>query len=210
VWDNVRRRKHIVKNAESFVAAASGMPKVHVEHMSNSAINDRNRSLDLQSVFENAQPVQIIAFTHYIEIRVKKIHAFILTQDGETQDAEAANGEFDIDMISEPVDGTDFVQETNLESPVDSNSKSDNDDGSVSDAEICIGSWFVVEYDGEVMEIGENDFRVSVMHHAGNSWKWLHPKDDKTYYLRKQMIRDLEEPIIANNRGHFKFSKQII
>jgi hypothetical protein len=40
-----------------------------------------------------------------------------------------------------------------------------------------VGNWFLEEYDGdyfpgEVMEYGEeNDFRVSVMHSAGNNWK---------------------------------------
>ena len=83
-----------------------------------------------------------------------------------------------------------------------------------SSEEIKVGDWFVVEYDGknfpgEVKEIGEEeDFRVSVLQSAGKNWKWPGLKDDKTFYCRKQMIQKLEEPIIANNRGHFKFTTQ--
>ena len=75
-----------------------------------------------------------------------------------------------------------------------------------------IGQWCVVKYDGEVypgevMEIGDQgDFRVSVMHPAGHNRKRPIPKDDKTFYLKQQVVQIIEEPIIANNRGHFKFT----
>ena len=56
------------------------------------------------------------------------------------------------------------------------------------------------------MEIGQNDFQVSVMHQAGHHWKWPQSKDNKIFYLRKQ-IQKLEEPTIVNK--NYKFCEKI-
>ena len=79
--------------------------------------------------------------------------------------------------------------------------------------EICVGNWFLVEYDGEnfpgeVLEVGEeDDFLISVMHSAGINWKWPSTKDI-TFYCREHIIRKLGEPIIVNNREHYRFHDQ--
>ena len=96
-----------------------------------------------------------------------------------------------------------------LETPSTSESTSCADaDGN----NIRVGQWCVVKYDeeqfaGEVKEIGDHgDCRVSVMYRSGSNWKWPSPLDDQTFYFRDKIVMLLEDPVIANNRGHFKFT----
>ena len=202
VWNNVRLRKHIVKDAATFVAAATQMPKVQVEEMTSADIKTRNDHLHLDDVFDKAEPIRNIAQMHFIEVTGSKVVPFLLTTDAAlTNDREE---QMDVDMESVDGGASNMVHDVHVVTEVHSQDSSE---------EIKVGDWFVVEYDGEnfpgeVKEIGEEDFRVSVMHSAGKNWKWPGFKDDKTFYCRKQMIKKLEEPIIANNRGHFKFTTQ--
>ena len=64
VWNNVRLRKHIVKDAATFVAAATQMPKVQVEGMTSADIKTRNDHLHLDDVFDKAAPIRDIAQMH--------------------------------------------------------------------------------------------------------------------------------------------------
>ena len=57
VWMQVKTRKAIVTNASTFVAAASGMKNVSVSEMDQREIDRRNKSLNLQAVFQNAKPI---------------------------------------------------------------------------------------------------------------------------------------------------------
>jgi len=86
---------------------------------------------------------------------------------------------------------------------------------STSDAQINVGDWYIVNYDGvkypgEVTAIGdEDDFRVSVMQPAGKQyWKWP-DEDDNIFYRRDKMIKKLDKPEVVNSRGQYKFSTKI-
>jgi hypothetical protein len=79
---------------------------------------------------------------------------------------------------------------------------------------INVGDWYVVNYDGvkypgEVTAIGEeDDFKVSVMQSAGKQyWKWPDVEDNISY-TREKMIKKLDKPEAANNRGHYKFTSK--
>ncbi|PIK39541.1 hypothetical protein BSL78_23620 [Apostichopus japonicus] len=57
VWSQVKSQKALVTNAESFVRAATGMPKVEALLMPQAEIEARNSDLGLKSVFENAKQI---------------------------------------------------------------------------------------------------------------------------------------------------------
>ena len=211
VWQNVSSRKNMVKDAASFVAAASKMPKVQVEEMNCSSINERNSSLGLDNVFENAAAIKSIASMHFIEIVNGKAVASITTED------QADEEDDDVDM--ESCDGVAPLPEdipscsTNDlhgHKQSENNSLKQSNNSVNNDIEIKVGNWFLVDYDGEyfpgeVLEEGEeDDFLISVMHSAGKYWKWPSPKDT-TFYLKEKIIRKLGEPVVVNHREHYKF-----
>ena len=75
---------------------------------------------------------------------------------------------------------------------------------------IRVGQWCVVRYDeelfaGEVKEIGiHRDYSFSYV--LDSNWKWPSSLDDQTLYFKDKIVMLLEDPVIANNRGHFKFT----
>ena len=74
---------------------------------------------------------------------------------------------------------------------------------------LTIGLWVIVkyadeEYPGEVTSIEDSDIEVSVMHKNVNAWKWPRP-GDKIFYPATQIVRVIDPPTIAGNRGQFVF-----
>jgi hypothetical protein len=72
-----------------------------------------------------------------------------------------------------------------------------------------VGQWVVVGYDGaeypgEVTLVDNNDIEVNVMHKSGNAWRWP-AKDDKIFYDRQNILRVVNPPKAAGNRGQFLF-----
>ena len=77
----------------------------------------------------------------------------------------------------------------------------------------AVGDWVLVSYDSEQFPGGitnttnpKPDIEVNVMHRCGtsNTWKW--PKfSDKIYYERKNIVRTINPPKVAGNRGRFFF-----
>ena len=77
----------------------------------------------------------------------------------------------------------------------------------------AVGDWVLVLYDseqfpGEITNITnpKTDIGVNVMHRCGtsNTWKW--PKFSyKIYYERKNIVRTINPPKVAGNRGQFSF-----
>ena len=74
---------------------------------------------------------------------------------------------------------------------------------------MTIGLWIIVkyadeEYPGEVTSIEDSDIEVSVMHKSVNAWKW--PRhEDKIFYPATQIVRVIDPPTVAGNRGQFVF-----
>ena len=74
---------------------------------------------------------------------------------------------------------------------------------------LTIGLWVIVkyadeEYPGEVTSIEDSDIEVSVMHKSVNAWKWPRP-EDKILYPATQIVRVIDPPTVAGNRGQFVF-----
>ena len=77
---------------------------------------------------------------------------------------------------------------------------------------LTAGQWVVVKYEdeefpGEVC-IENSEFEVNVMHKSANAWKW--PRlEDKIFYSRDKIVRVINPPSVAGNRGQFVFEDVI-
>ena len=74
---------------------------------------------------------------------------------------------------------------------------------------LTIGLWVIVkyadeEYPEEVTSIEDSDIEVSVMHKSVNAWKWPRP-EDKIFYPATPIVRVIDPPTVAGNRGKFVF-----
>ena len=74
---------------------------------------------------------------------------------------------------------------------------------------LTIGLWVIAKYEGEefpgeVTCIEDSDVEVNVMHKSANSWKWLRP-EDKIFYSRNKIVRVINPPNVAGNRGQLVF-----
>ena len=52
--------------------------------------------------------------------------------------------------------------------------------------------------------IEDSDIEVSVMHESVNAWKWPRP-EHKIFYPATQIVRVIDPPTVAGNRGQFVF-----
>ena len=50
----------------------------------------------------------------------------------------------------------------------------------------------------------DSDIEVSVMHKSVNAWKWPRP-EDKIFDPATQIVRVIDPPTVAGNRGQFVF-----
>ena len=156
--------------------------------MTASEIDERNKSLNVDKVFNDADLIHGISGKHCVKIVKDKATVYAST-------VYAAN-----EAISE----TDETSDRNTES---------NDTSVPTDLEPCViavGDWFAVEYDGllhpgEIKSVEANDFQVSVMVQAGKYWKWT-VGPDKIFYPQEKLIKKLNTPSVVNSRGHFQFS----
>ena len=176
VWDSVKRRQHVVYNAAQFVLAAAATSNVRVLEMSQVDIESRYEDLKLSSVFANATTMEGIMRHHFLEV---------------------VNGDTVGRQLTNQLEPTIQPQHTNA-------TRLNNDT-----IEISVGNWFQVEYDGqlypgEVKDIANNEYLVSVMVRAGKYWKWP-AHDDEIYYQRESLIRKIDPPEVINARGYFKF-----
>ena len=72
---------------------------------------------------------------------------------------------------------------------------------------LTIGLWVIVKYEGEefpgeVTCMEDSDVEANVMHRSANSWKWPRP-EDKIFYSRNEIVRVINPPSVAGNRGQF-------
>ena len=91
----VKTRKHIVRDAKSFVVAANDSTNVKVVEMATSDIEARNASLNTADVFEDASTIPGIAAIHSIKVdSLEKIVGHALTADTDVPqcDRESHNG----------------------------------------------------------------------------------------------------------------------
>ena len=75
---------------------------------------------------------------------------------------------------------------------------------------LSIGQWVLVSYEGnefpgEVTSMDDSDIEVNVMHRSANAWKWPRP-EDKIFYSRDKVVRVINPPTVAGNRGQFMFN----
>ncbi len=75
---------------------------------------------------------------------------------------------------------------------------------------LTIGQWVFVKYEdeefpGEVTAVEDVDIEVNVLHRSANAqWKWPRP-EDKIFYPRNRIVRVINPPSVAGNRGQFVF-----
>ena len=91
-------------------------------------------------------------------------------------------------------------------------------EGEISDDEnhacvmqFSVGDWILASYDntnfaGEILQIVNEEFEVSVRHRSGNFWKWPQ-REDNIFYNRKNIIKQLDPPQVAGSRGQFEFKE---
>ena len=156
------------------------MENVSVSEMLQAEIDQRNQSLNLQSLFTSAKAINNISTMHCFQVPEGLVQAYLLTEDAIT------------------------THSTPPQSAVSSHTNA------IEAIAITVGDWYAVyegvRYPGEVTSIGdEHDYQVSVMEPAGLNWRWPNPKD-KIYYPKEKLVVKLNEPNLANNRGHYKFS----
>lgn len=175
----MRSRKAIVSDAATFVAAAGEMSNVTVTELLHTELEERNSSLDLKTVFEDAQRIPGITRMHCLEGVQDQVSAFVLTKDTCNNTARSST------------------------SDTSANVESDVSDVRVGDWYAV--EYEEKLYPGEVLAIGnQNDYQVSVMEQAGKYWKW--PKQrDNIFYIKENLKNKLEAPQVVNNHGHFKF-----
>ena len=75
--------------------------------------------------------------------------------------------------------------------------------------EFTVSDWCVVEYDnklfpGEIERVDDGMYEVSTMVKVGRYWKWpVH--EDKILYLKEQIMKKLNPPILVNARDYYSF-----
>ena len=60
-------------------------------------------------------------------------------------------------------------------------------------------------FPGEVTDIKHGDLYVSVMHKSGKFWKWPEFGRDKIWYTVENVVKKINPPVVAGNRGQFSF-----
>jgi len=73
VWAKVSTRKTVVYDAAGFVSAASDMQSVQVIEMKSSEIDQRNKDLDAQTLFDHAPVISMIARMHHMKVANDKV-----------------------------------------------------------------------------------------------------------------------------------------
>ena len=131
----------------------------------------------MKEVFADAPAIKGIARFHYLTIEDGRCVPFVLTND-----AVETSEKIHLPADEPPTDTTD-------EEPIQ------------------VGDWWVVEYDdelfpGEVKQIRDGNYEVSVMHRAGTTWKWP-SKEDNIFYVREKMKKKLPPPAMINERDQW-------
>ena len=77
-----------------------------------------------------------------------------------------------------------------------------------------IGEWVIVKYDekkypGEITKVNDDAIEVSVMHSKfGQRWAWPN-REDKIFYLKKDIVKKIKVPVPSDRRGFFRFESDI-
>ena len=118
--------------------------------------------------------------------------------EDESDDSEEESDESDSTAFDSEEEPDTALSEETLRSPI-----------------ISHGQWVVVNYDdvcypGEVtcFDEKENQYEVRVMHRSDSYWKWP-TAEDKLIYARERILRIIDPPSAAGNRGQFLFKENI-
>ena len=193
VWRHIRSEKsHITSPQEYSVLAKQLCPNIQVEYVTKSEIEQQFTFLDTKWEGVMAVPQTL---------RVHCIQAF------------GANEVKVADISSEIEESFRVCRIRNSSITPLTNSMTEQDspieDVTQPALNLSIGVWVVVKYDdeefpGEVTCIEDSDIEVNVMHRSANAWKWPRP-EDKIFYSRDQIVRVINPPSVAGNRGQFMF-----
>ncbi|KAH9514236.1 hypothetical protein Btru_028451 [Bulinus truncatus] len=70
-------------------------------------------------------------------------------------------------------------------------------------------SFVFVRYDGDyfpgiVEEVGENEYKVNVLHTCRGGWCWPNLKDS-VWYSQEDIMKQIKDPLPVDSRGIFMF-----
>ena len=192
VWRYVRSGKGFATTPQMFhELALQRNPGINILFISKNEVAENE--VHLNAHWDNTIP---IANTHKIHSVRPKGSSHLLV--AETSDARKLS---EVRILKNEI------------SEDDSDEHNSGSEVAVSDGlDIAIGDWIVVKYQGEmfpgeVTEIGGahgNEIRTDVMERSGKFWKWP-SKRDNIFYFCKDVVKKIEPPIVAGNRGQFQF-----
>ena len=196
VWRLIRSERSHVTTPHDYAALAKQLcSNVQIEFVSKSEIDQQFAFLDAKW-----EGVMAVPQTH-------RVHCIQASGADQVKVAETSNEIdkcFRICQIRKTIITPLTQSATGEDSPLD-----DDIQPCQLPPNLTIGLWVIVkytdeEYPGEVTSIEDSDIEVSVVHKSVNAWKWPRP-EDKTFYPATQIIRVIDLPTVAGNRGQFVF-----
>ena len=203
VWRHIRSGHANVSNAEEYAAVAQERnPNIYIEFVSKSSIEDLSSFLDVKW-----EGVRAVPQTH-------KLHCFYPISSSQLMVAQTSDSaQFNVvSILKSKTPSGSTPCNSDSESESEQLEEAQSTEGSVE--EIEVGHWVVVRYDksmypGEVTSIdNDSQYEVNVMHPFGNCWKWPRA-EDKIYYTYDSIVKVINPPKAAGNRGQFNFDEQI-
>ena len=211
VWRYIRSGKGFATTPLMFYeVAVQRNPSINIIFVAKSQVAENQTELQLH--WNNTIPIANTQRIHFVTPKGPR-HLLV----GDTSDSETfckvriLKREND-----ESIQSSEDEEATTEEEDV---SKRGNDSSVVSGVndleklELSIGDWIVVKYQGELFpgEITEfggidgTEIRADVMEKSGKYWKWPQ-KRDNIFYFCKDVVKKIEPPTVAGNRGQFEFS----
>ena len=208
VWRYVRSGKGFATTPQMFYElAVQRNPAIKIIFVDKGQVVENQNELQLH--WSNTIP---IANTQKIHFVTPKGHCHLLVAD--TSDSEKF---CKVRILKKENDESSNDEEsTTEEDDISGNEDISSVVSGINDPEkleLRIGDWIVVKYQGELFpgEITEfggidgSEIRADVMEKSGKFWKWP-SKRDNIFYFCKDVIKKIEPPTVAGNRGQFKFS----
>lgn len=193
VWRYIRSEKCHVTTPQDYAALAKQLcSNVQIEFIAKSEIDQQSAFLDVKW-----EGVMAVPLTH-------RVHCIEAVGSDEVKVADTSKEIDECFRICR-------IRKNSITPPTHSATDENSllEDDCQLPCNLAIGQWVIVkyedeEYPGEVICIEDSDIEVSVMHKSANAWKWPRP-EDKIFYPATQIVRVINPPSVAGNRGQFAF-----
>ena len=213
VWRHIRSDQAHITNAKEFADVAQlRCPNIHVSFIPTEQIKSFESFLDEK--WKDVVGVPMTHQTHCIQTSGKQKLMVADTSDStqfrtvRVRKEEQSDNEEESDDISDEESDDNDVSDKGCD-PEDNPPASATNSNSTQPFTLNVGQWVIIEYDGlkfpgEVTTCNGTDTEVSVMHRSGNAWRWP-IKPDKIFYKHQNILRKINPPMAAGNRGQFTF-----